>query len=152
MKAFSASVIFCLLVVQTQAQKIPAHEVPAIVKDAFNKTYAWKDVQWSKEERNFEAEFKQGGRNISVVLNTSGDVIEVETEIRKKELPVSILHVLKRDYSTYEFEEFAKIESGGSLTYEVEVEKNEQSFDLIFNADGTLIEKKTKVDSEDRDD
>lgn len=45
------------------------------------------------------------------------------------------------DYEGYKIEEAARIESGGVFTYEAEVEKEEQTFDLIFDAQGKLLKK-----------
>jgi hypothetical protein len=82
------------------------------------------------------------------VLDGIGSILETEREIKKSELPSAIHDLLKKDYAAFEIEETAKIESKGEITYEVEVEKGKQAFDLIFDVNGKLLKKLSKEDEE----
>ncbi|MEJ1241846.1 PepSY-like domain-containing protein [Chryseolinea sp. T2] len=129
------------------AQKIAASEVPQNVKSTLVKSYNGKGVVWSKESAGYEASYKQNGKEISLVIDTSGKIVETETEIEKSELPASILEVLKTDYKDYKLEEAAKIVAAdNAITYEAEVEKGEDTFDLIFDSAGKLLSKESKED------
>lgn len=133
---------------QANAQKIKSSEVPAAVKNSLLKTYSMKDADWDKEGDSFEANFEQNGKKLSVLFDASGTLMEAETEIKKKELPQPVLVALKKDYAEYEIEEAAKIESKGVISYEVEVEKGKQKFDLIFDPNGKLLKKLAKANEE----
>ncbi len=137
-----------LAITQVNAQKINAKDVPVNVKSSLEKNYAVKDVDWSKEGANYEASFEQKGTEISVVFDGIGSILETEREIKKSELPTAIHGILKKDYVEYEIEETTKIESKGEITYEVEVEKGKQTFDLIFDTNGKLVKKLSKKDEE----
>ena len=139
------------LTTSLQAQKMNSEDVPGTVKAGLQKAYSGKDVKWDKEGDNFEASFKQKGKETSIVLDASGKTLETEVEINKRELPVSILDVLKKDYQGYEIEEAAKIDSNGVITYETEVEKDEKTFDLIFDGQGKLLKKESKEGEEKED-
>lgn len=146
MKSIIVVVGLSLTMCQTDAQKIKNNELPSVVKNALEKNYGVRDADWDKEGDSFEANFEQKRKEVSVLIDANGNVLEMETEINKKELPQTIHDTLKKDFADYEIEETAKIESKGEPTYEVEVEKGEQTFDLIFDANGKLLKKLPKED------
>jgi len=129
------------------AQTVSEESVPEIVRSGLPKSYAAKGVKWSKEEANYEATFKKDGKEISLVIDPSGKTIETETEIKTAELPAAVATSIKRDYAGYSIEEAAKIvAANGEVTYEAEVEKGKQTFELILAADGSILSKETKDD------
>jgi len=123
------------------AQKMDSKDVPTPVHAAFQKTFTSKDVDWDKDDKNYEANFKQNGKEMSVVFDAAGNTLETEVEISKAELPTAVLDVLKKDYAGYKIEEAAKITATGVVTYETEIEKGEQSFELIFDGQGKILKK-----------
>ena len=146
MKTIIAVFAMGIAITQANAQKMNAKDVPVNVKNSLEKNYAIKDADWDKEGENFEASFEQKGTAISVVFDGAGSILETEREIKKNELPIAILNVLKKDYADFEIEEAARIETKGVITYETEVEKGKQTFDLIFDTNGKLIKKLSKED------
>ncbi|PZR15334.1 MAG: hypothetical protein DI539_18330 [Flavobacterium psychrophilum] len=139
-----------LVIIQANAQKMNAKDVPANVKSSLEKNYIAKDVDWDKEGANYEASFEQKGTEISVVFDGTGSILETEREIKKSALPSTILEALKKDYADFELEEAARIETKGVITYETEVEKGKMSLELVFDANGKLI-KKEVIEEEDKD-
>ena len=133
-----------LSIAHANAQKVNVKDVPLSIKHSLQQNYGIKDADWDKEGNNYEASFEQKGKEVSVVFDAIGSILETEREIGKDELPVAVIDVLKKDYPDFELEESAKIDSKGVITYEAEVEKGEQTFDLIFNAQGKLIKKEVK--------
>jgi hypothetical protein len=130
------------------AQKVKESDVPAVVKDAFKKTYKdVKDVKWEKEGANFEAEFEIGETDQSVVFDATGQVIETEIEIKVDELPSGVKDYLAKNYKDTKIKEATKItDSKGTITYEAEIKGK----DLIFDSTGKFI--KEEVDThEDKD-
>jgi uncharacterized membrane protein YkoI len=125
------------------AQKIKEAEVPAAVKDGFKKQYPNAKVsEWEKEGANFEAEFKHNKVETSVVIDATGSILETEVEIAVKELPAAATEYITKNYAGYKVEEAVKItDSKGNISYEAEVEKGKEEFDLIFDSKGGFIKK-----------
>jgi biopolymer transport protein ExbD len=134
------------------AQKV---DVPKKVQEKFTKLYPkTTEVKWSKEgKEEFEAEFKDNGKFISVVINTEGKLLETETKIDVEELPIAVESFMEKNYNDYEITEAAKIiDDTGVVTYEAEVTKGKEKKDLIFDKDGRIIVKKMeKSESEEKE-
>lgn len=116
-----------------EAQKMKADKVPAAVTAAFAKAYpSAKEVGWEKEKSgDFEVGFEQGKEEVSVVYNTMGEMLEIETEMAVKDLPAAAQAALKGK----KIKEAAKIVKGGKTYYEAEVGGK----DLLFTADGKMV-------------
>lgn len=132
------------------AQKVKEAEVPATVKDGFKKQYPNSKVsEWEKEGANFEAEFKHNKVETSVVIDANGTILETEVEIAVKELPAAVSEYITKNYAGYKVEEAAKItDNKGTVTYEAEVEKGKEEFDLIFDSKGGFIKKDVEAGQE----
>lgn len=119
------------------AQKISEKDVPAVVKTAFQKKYATiKEVKWEKEDGNFEAGFKENGKNYSVLLDINGNILETEAGIGVNELPDAVKSYISKTYPGQKIKEAAKITNNhGVVTYEAEVKGK----DLIFDNAGTFL-------------
>lgn len=122
---------------QSQAQKLKSKNVPAAVKAAFSNSYpSVKDVDWSKDGINFEAEYDSKQGDMSVTYSIDGRLIETEMEIPKSSLPQSIMDYVKKNYNEDEVKEASKItDAKGVVTYEAEVKGK----DLIFDLNGNFI-------------
>ncbi len=122
---------------QAQAQKIMTKDVPAVVTSAFKKAYpAVKDVDWTKEGKNFEAEYDLHKREMSVTYDATRKVIETEEEIAASALPAGVMEYVKKNYKEDEVKEASKItDAHGVVTYEAEV----KGIDLIFDSKGAFI-------------
>lgn len=126
---------------QGNAQKMSEGDVPQKVKEALSMKFRVNDVDWEKETENYEAGFEEKGKEISVLISADGSILEIEREIKKKELPASVQATLVRDFNGYNLREASVIESNGQLTYEAEVKKGKASIDLIFDVRGNLLKK-----------
>lgn len=134
----SLIVLAALLVcIAASAQKVKEKNVPAVVKEAFTKTYPTaEDVEWEKEGSNYETEFELGETDYSVLYDASGNVIETEVEIATDQLPEKVKDYITANYKNKKIKEAAKItNAGGTVTYEAEVDGK----DLIFDAQGNFI-------------
>ncbi|MCB9207375.1 MAG: PepSY-like domain-containing protein [Ignavibacteriales bacterium] len=126
-------------------------KVPKKVKDSFVKLYPnAKDVKWDQEgDEEFEASFKNGTEQISVVFDEDGRVEETETVIEVKNLSKPILDFVAQNYSDYKITETAKIvDDKGIVTFEAEVTKGKEKKDLIFDANGKQVKKEAKESDE----
>lgn len=129
---------FAAITLRGYSQKLKEHEVPSAVKESFYKTYpGLKDVSWEKEkDGNFEAEFKSGGKEQSVVLDSKGAILETETEIAVAELPATVQEYIAKTYKDAKIKEAARItDAKGVISYEAEVKGS----DLLFDAKGNFI-------------
>lgn len=151
MKKYIALAIVCCAAAPVLAQKVDSKEVPAAVKKGLETSMKVKDAKWEKEEGNYEASFKKDGKETSVVLDQAGTVLETEVEISSKELPVPVMGVLNKDYIGFKIEEAAKITAKVVVTYEAEIEKGEESYELIFDANGKVLKKEKKEEGEEKD-
>ena len=118
----------------TFAQKAKHSKVPDAVKIAFAKAYPeTDDIDWSKEGNNYEAEFDvAGGKEMSVVYDANGGLLETEMPIAFSELPKAAQAALKGK----KVKETAKITNAkGVVTYEAEVKHK----DLMFDAQGNPV-------------
>lgn len=148
MKIFIFSAEFLFLVVLSACSE---SKVPEAAKQAFKQKFPdAKSVKWDKEEGNYEAEFKLNGSEMSATYDSSGTWLETEALIKIKELPEAILQTIKSQFHGYETEEAEKVErASGDMIYEVEIEKDEQSLEVTFTADGKVVSKKVEEGDED---
>jgi len=141
MKTKIVAIALCFLSVPMFAQKMNTKDVPAAVKAGLEKNLQVKEAKWDKEGDNYEANFKKGGKEMSAVFDAAGAMIETEVEIAKSELPAGVQEALKKDFPGFKLEEAARITAGSVVTYEAEVEKGEETFELIFDGQGKLLKK-----------
>jgi hypothetical protein len=121
------------------AQSLKIKDVPRIVRDKFNSSYAdAKNVKWNKEKSGYESSFKKENVDMSVNFDEKGNIIETETGIKLSELPVEVRESVAKAYSKYKVTETAKIETKGIITYEVEVRGRKGKMDLIYDEHGVL--------------
>lgn len=112
------------------AQKTP----PAAVVTTFNQKFQnVQELEWGKEKNGeWEAEFEQGGADMSANFSAEGKWLETETEIKVADLPASVQTALVGK----KVKEAAKIlRADGSTVYEAEVNNK----DLIYDASGKLL-------------
>lgn len=132
-------------------QKINTTDVPSSVTATFALKFPKaKNIKWSKENHDtFEAEFKIDSREHAALIDASGKWLETEISILKKDLPEPVLKTIAKEFSGFEIEEAEILENGTKATiYEVELEKGELTYDVQFQANGTMIKKEIAESSE----
>ena len=128
-----------------QAQEMTEKQVPAAVVATFKQAHSGaKGVKWEKEDANYEASFKQGSSEMSMVFAAAGTLLETETEISMAQLPAAVRAMLSSQYAGYKVTEAAKIVAAatGAITYEAEVSKGGKELDVLFSADGVELKQK----------
>ncbi|HEY8937074.1 MAG TPA: PepSY-like domain-containing protein [Cyclobacteriaceae bacterium] len=127
-----------------QAQKLKENEVPKAVKESFTKRFPKaKEVKWSKEnETEFEAEFEIDEIEQSVNFDQTGKWLGTETEIKSSQLPAVVQATINKDFAGYKTEEIEKVETpDNGMFYEVELEKDELSYEVKISSDGKILKK-----------
>jgi len=151
-KIFFIPFIGVFISLTTFGQEALKTEVPQTVKDAFAAKFPEaKKVSWEMEdETTWESEFKLNGTEYSANFLNDGTWVETEYELKKSELPSSILELLSSEYKGYKIEEIEVAETLDSKLFEVILEKGEEHWELIFDSNWMFIEKKA-VTEEDED-
>ncbi len=136
MKKITMIAVIVSLAFTAAAQKLKQNDVPAAVKQSFAKLFPGAAAKWEKEDGKYEAEFKQGGNEMSAVFESAGTFVESETEIKVSELPSAVAAYVKEHYKNKSIKEGAKItKADGTVNYEAEVGGK----DIIFDANGKFI-------------
>jgi uncharacterized cupredoxin-like copper-binding protein len=152
MRLKNLAAIFLALSFVVFSQKV---EVPKDVTNAFSKLYPnVSTVKWDKEGKNeFEAAFKENGKETTVTFESNGKVVEIEMSITEKELPEGIESYIAKNYAGFKITESAKItDSKGVVTFEAEITKGKLKHDLMFDNSGKFLEKKGKANDEEDED
>ena len=128
-------------------------ETPTKVEDAFNTKFPnAKSVEWEKEnDTEWEAEFKLDGVDYSANFSNEGVWKETEHGIKIKELPEAVQSTLSSEFSEYKIEEAETVETPDFSGYEVEIEKGEESMEIVFDEAGKVIKKKIKEEEDDNE-
>ena len=122
----------------TPKKQAPKLVVPAAVKAKIKELYPnVKELDWSMENGNYEAEIEQkGSPDVSVILDAKGTVVETETEIKVAELPEAARTYIAKNVANAKIKEAAKIvKADNSVEYEAQVGKK----DYIFDANGNFL-------------
>lgn len=138
----SITVVFC------NEQELQEKDVPAAVREALQKQFPEaKNVEWTKEVGKFEASFKHNEKETSAQFTEAGIAEETEVEIKKEELPASVLSYISANHKGAKIKEAAKItKASGEIIYEAEVKGK----DLLFDSTRKFLMAK-EAKNEDKD-
>ncbi|GAB4019176.1 PepSY-like domain-containing protein [Spirosoma koreense] len=111
--------------------------MPAAAKATIARLYPGvKAVKWEKEDGNYEAGLTHNGKELSLVIDAKGNVLETETTIAESALPASVRAYVAKRHAGKKIKEAAEIvDAKGEKTYEAEVGGK----DLIFDQKGRFI-------------
>jgi hypothetical protein len=135
---------FAIYCVQAQ-EKSKKVEVPAAVKSAFDAKYPKAEkVNWGLEKQDeYEAEFVLNGIESSANFDSKGQFMEFETEIKESELPQAVRATLAKDFAGFKIGDVAKSTNAkGIVNYEMEASKGKDKYEISFDANGKLLNKK----------
>src|SRR6478735_2122107 len=95
------------------AQKLKDNDIPPPVKQTFTQKFPnVKNVTWDKEDdASIEAEFKIGKTKYSATFDQAGKWLETESEIKKSELPETVLSAIAKEFSGFKIEEAERLET-----------------------------------------
>ena len=133
--------IYCVQA-QEKSKKV---EVPAAVKSAFEVNYPKAEkVNWGVEKPGeFEAEFVLNSVKSSALFDSKGQFLESENEIKESELPQVIKATISKDFVGYKFDEVEKSTNAKGVTiYEMEASKDKEKYEISFDVNGKLLNKK----------
>jgi len=118
-------------------------KIPAAVTDSFKAKYEnASNVSWKDKLTSFQAEFKQGDKEMRSTFSSSGTCIKTETKHQYESLPLEVKDGFKKSkfanlniIGVLEVEEKDKGEQ-----YHITVKKNDiAKRSLVFSKEGQLI-------------
>lgn len=117
-------------------------QTPKEVKEAFQTKYPGEnDPDWEIDSNgNYESHFKIDGIKYRADFSPTGNWIETETNIKKKDLPEPIIRALKENYGSEFITEIEKVDSAAKgLFYDVEFKRKGKNKDVEFRASGEEV-------------
>jgi autotransporter translocation and assembly factor TamB len=125
---------FAALTSQAQKTSIPG-AVKAKVTSAYPKATG---VKFEKEGKDFEAGFKNEGKDMSILMDAQGNILETETDIAVSALPKSVQEYLAKNMKGKKIAEAAEIvDAKGMKKFEAEIGGK----DYLFDEKGNLLKK-----------
>lgn len=127
------------------AQDVHHSQVPSIILNHFNKNFPKaKDIDWEKEGDMYNVDFETGwSTDHEVWYNPAGEMVKHRKEISKSDLPKSIRTKVNSEFSGFIFRDVEKTVSESDTTYSMELHSFTQEWEVIFDAKGELLSKKT---------
>lgn len=136
-KNFIFIITVLAITVSACGQKLKETQVPSQVKSSFQKLHPGVNAKWEKENGNYEASFKQGGKEMSEVINSTGTIMETETAMPVSELPKAAFDYMAQHYKNAKIKDAAKIVNGkGEIMYEAALKEK----DILFDANGKFLQ------------
>ncbi len=145
MKSYTVSSV--LVIVITMLLSCNQTKVPSEVGKSFKSKFPdARSVSWDKEnDHEFEAEFKRSGNEMTACFNDKGEWIETEIELSQKDLPEAVQNTISSEFTGFKIEEVVRIETPEySEAFEVGLEKDEASQEVIILKDGTILSRESK--------
>lgn len=137
-----STIIFGAVVLHAQKNIAPS-KVTAAAKEAFVKAHPNITGKWEKEGTDYEVTFKEGGKDMSCVIDKAGMIKETETVMPASELPAPVTAYIAKHYKGTKVKEAATIvKADGTTVYEAEIKGK----DVMFDAQGNPV--KTKKDND----
>jgi uncharacterized membrane protein YkoI len=141
MKNLTLLVFALLATVAVNAQDLKSNEVPRSFTEGLLKAYPTAtDIEWEKSGTDYKVEFDVGKMEHEIWFNKDGNMVKVEKNITRAEIPANLMEIIKRDYPDYKIDSVESVEMGGNVTYVVELEKSwNESLRITFNTNGQIL-------------
>jgi Putative beta-lactamase-inhibitor-like, PepSY-like len=124
------------------SQKVNEKNLPGPVKAAFNTKFPGATaIRWSKENaKEYEAEFKLNGSNVSANFGTDGTWVETESVISVSGLPTAVSAAISAKYPGAPITLAEKTEQpGNKILYEVTIRVNGKKKGIEINTNGSFV-------------
>jgi hypothetical protein len=130
-----------LFTVAMQAQDSSSNEVPESFTIGLLKAYPTaSDIEWKKRGTDYKVKFDVGRMEHEIWFNRDGNMVKIEKNITRSEIPANLMEIIKRDYPTYKIDSVESVEKDGETTFVVELEKSwNESLKITFNTNGQIL-------------
>jgi hypothetical protein len=121
-------------------QNYDSSHLPNDVKEKFHSLYPniTNQVDWKKRFNKYQADFLVNNKNLSILFNKHGDIINSKIEIDTTEVPTIVYDHIRTDYLNkfYKMIYLMKRSGKNETQFEVEVMKGRRKFVVIYNTNG----------------
>lgn len=126
---------------------------PQSVQSAFSQKFPnVGKTSWEKESDNeWEAGFKVKGVKYAAIFDGSGNWLATEHEIKKKDLPAKVMSTIQSQFAGYSVEEQEIVETPAGKSYEVELKKGKEKWEVLIDAAGNVVKKEMEESDEKED-
>jgi hypothetical protein len=119
------------------SQDLSENQAPSVVRNTFRTHYpTTTDVEWEREPDRYEVTFEVNQPDHIASLTPIGKLVEIAIE--KADLPKVVTDAVQRDWEGYLIDDVDKIDEGGKITYQLEVEKEQAEYTVHYSAEGSL--------------
>jgi len=130
-----------------------AKDVPAGVASSLSQKFPKaSNVKWAREnDKEWEAEFKNDGKEYSANFDNSGTWMETEYEISIKEIPAAVKTTLDKEFAGFKIKVSEISETKDAKVYEFVLEKGETSMEAAIAPDGKVLSKEEMKEEDEKD-
>src|SRR3546814_901974 len=135
--------ISSLAYLPVSAQGVQKRGVPAVVLNAFQQQFPKaRQVEWEKKRGgNYEVEFDNGlfSHDHQAIISPDGKVVRHEEELASYSLPDAVKQQIKTEFDGYRVGDVKKVDTSGTITYEVELDSRYGDLHVIFAANVEIV-------------
>lgn len=124
------------------SQVIETSNVPPAVISAFNTAFLSPEaVKWEMDYDHYVAKFEKNKVEIFATYNKDGGWIKTETPVTHKSLPAAVKSALTKQFNIYKENAVEKIEKPEGVTYQIDLEYNQQNYEVEISENGEVLRK-----------
>lgn len=144
MKHILSSIVLAAASLTAQAQKVDTDRVPQAVRAAFTMKFPGvANIKWEMEDKkDYEANFTRDGVEWSATFSPAGAWLETEHKLPAKDLPAAVHKGIAANYPGHELKEAEQSDTPMGTFYEVELTKAGSRYEVVFNAEGSVMKSK----------
>lgn len=155
---FSTCILFLFFISSTDGQENNLLAIPPTAKEYIAKHYHEYQIKKAEQEKDhtgasiIEVELKKGRGEIDLGFDLQGNYLFKEYEIKRNELPASVLQTIQSRYAGYKADEYSRFDWNNNKTYyEVELEKGNAEKDVVFDENGTVVQEEVETEESEKD-
>lgn len=141
MKKIKVLIFVMLASISIHAQDMKSSDVPKSFTEGLLKAYpAAQNIKWDKRGMDYKVKFDVGSAQHEIWFNKNSEMVKVEKNVTRSEIPTNLMKVIKRDYPNYRIDSVESVEKDGEVTFVVELEKGwNESLRITFNTNGQIL-------------
>lgn len=127
------------------AQNLLPEQVPAPVKNAFDKAFTLPmDVEWDLKGTQYKVEFETGllFTDHEVWYDATGKMLRHEEEISASDMPIPVSAAINSEFPGYKLDDTERITLDGVVSYVVELKmKGQPEWKVAYDTNGKQLQK-----------
>lgn len=129
--------------VMSYGQNISSAQVSSVVLNNFKTEFPKaSDVEWEQKDTVYEVDFEIALTDHEAWFDSAGKLIKHTENLKVRDLPQAIQNSIKQGYKEHRVKDAKKITGGSEIKYELELEKGEAEWKIMFNTAGTELSKR----------